>query len=31
MRRGMLDELAVLNRKNMAVAGDPKLMPNRPV
>jgi len=25
MRRGMLDELAVLNRKNMAVAGDPEI------
>jgi len=25
MRRGMLDELAVLNRRNMAVAGDPEI------
>jgi hypothetical protein len=25
MRRGMLDELAVLNKKNMAVAGDPEI------
>ena len=25
MRRGMLDEVAVLNRKNMAVAGDPEI------
>ena len=25
MRRGMLDELAVLNRKNMAVVGDPEI------
>ena len=25
MRRGMLDELAVLNRKNMVVAGDPEI------
>ena len=30
MRRGMLDELAVLNRKNMAVAEIRKLMPESP-